>query len=124
MADEHLKFWTTPPNVFLVATSSATGKVLGCISYRQINPTTVEMHRLCVDFNFRGLGIGSRLVQALRKTAKQNGYEVMYLETSSSQFDAIRIYDKEFQYLRDAYFDHPFFDYVSGLRVVSYIARL
>lgn len=122
MSDELLSFWTSPPNVFLVATSSE--KVVGFISYRQINPTTVEMHRLNVDLAFRGLGIGSLLVQALKKTAKQKGYQVMYLETTSSQKNAIKLYGKTFQYLRDIEFDHPFYKYVSGLNYVAYISRL
>ena len=62
MRDPALEFWTTPPNVFLVATNTS-GMVVGCISYRIITPDTVEMHRLTVDSKSRGLGIGRKLVQ-------------------------------------------------------------
>lgn len=101
MADADLKFWTTPPNAFLVATSDTSGDILGCISYRQINPTTVEMHRLQVDPNVRGLGIGRKLVQTLMDIARDEGYETVYLETTSPQFEAINLYTKMgFQFLR------------------------
>ena len=40
MKDSHLKFWTTNPNVFLVAITEESKKVVGCISYREISPNT------------------------------------------------------------------------------------
>ena len=53
MKDKTLKFWTTPPNVFLVATAPILPNViLGCISYQEINPTTVEMNRLGPSMSF------------------------------------------------------------------------
>ena len=126
MADEELKFWTTPPNVFLVATSKeADNKVLGCISYRVINPTTVEMHRLSVDSSLRGLRIGEKLVNALQDTAKENGYEAMYLETSSAQIAAIKLYKRlQFNFLHRCKFEYPFLDIISGLYVVAFMKSL
>ena len=94
MQDKELTFWTTPPNKFLVATDSTSGRVLGCISYRKIAEDTVEMHRLSVDPNCRGLGLGQKLVQELLSTAKQNGFTSMCLETSSSQKSAIKLYER------------------------------
>ena len=53
MKDKTLKFWTTPPNVFLVATAPILPNIiLGCISYQEINPTTVEMNRLGASMSF------------------------------------------------------------------------
>ena len=49
MYDPELEYWTTNPNIMLVAKSNKSGKVLGMISYRQISHDTVEMHRLAVD---------------------------------------------------------------------------
>ena len=40
MKDPDLKFWTTKPNVFLVAVQEETKKVVGCISYREIDSDT------------------------------------------------------------------------------------
>ena len=59
------------------------------------------MHRCSVDSNCRGLGIGKKLVEALEKKAKENGYEHMYLETSTPQVGAWKMYEKcGFQFLR------------------------
>ena len=71
MRDAALEFWTTPPNVFLVATNTS-GMVVGCISYRIITPDTAEMHRLTVDSKSRGLGIGRKLVQELLDNVVKN----------------------------------------------------
>ena len=80
MKDVELKYWTTKPNLFLVA-ETESGKIVGCIAYRQITPNTVEMHRLSVNSNYRKLGIGRKLLETLINTAKENGYDTMYLET-------------------------------------------
>ena len=40
MKDPDLKFWTTKPNVFLIAVHKETKKVVGCISYREIDSDT------------------------------------------------------------------------------------
>ena len=83
MKDKNLSFWTTSPNVFLVASAPIMpNMILGCISYKKIDPYTIEMNRLVVDTDFRGMKIGRKLVQALIDVAKENGYENMYLETS------------------------------------------
>ena len=125
MADTELKFWTTHPNVFLVATSVSSGKVLGNISYRQLNSTTVEMHRLAVNSDFRGLGVGRKLVQKLLDTAKENGYETMYLTTSTPSFSAIKLYEKMgFKFLRYNDFEASFLGKFTGLKILAYTQRL
>ena len=125
MADKALVFWTTPPNVFLVAASSSTDKALGCISYREIAADTVEMHRLSVDSKARGLGVGWRLVKALLNTAQEKGYEKLYLETSSAQIPAIRLYDSlDFMTREDKKFGMFFYDALSGLHIVAYTYKL
>ena len=125
MADKALKFWTTSPNVFLVAVSPSTDQVLGCISYRQIAADTVEMHRLSVESKARGLGIGPKLAKALFDTAKKNGFKQLYLETSSPQIPAIKLYDRmNFSLRQDKKFGMWLFDALSGLNIVAYTYRL
>ena len=124
MKDQELKFWTTKPNVFLVATTDS-GKIVGCISYRQINTDTVEMHRLAVDGEFRKLSIGQKLVQALIDTAKENGYDVLYLETSNAQMNARRLYERmNFKFLHYMGLEWPGLDYVTGIKVCAYLMNL
>jgi GNAT superfamily N-acetyltransferase len=100
---------------------------LGCISYKKINPTTVEMNRLAVDSGFRGMKIGRKIVQSLIDVAKENGYGNMYLETSGpygTKWDALYLYEKmNFKYLRSMGFSWPgcIFGCFTSIRVVSYI---
>lgn len=125
MADKALKYWTTSPNVFLVATSPSTEQVFGCISYRQIAEDTVQMHSLSVDNRARRQGIGHTLVKALLKIGRENGYKKLYLETTSPQHDAIKLYDKMNFYLRqEKKFGNFLLDALSGLNIVAYTHRL
>ena len=125
MADKALKYWTTSPNVFLVAISTSTQQVLGCISYRQIAADMVEMHRLSVDSKARGLGVGWNLAKSLFDTAKENGYKKLYLETSSAQIPAIKLYDRmNFSTRQDKKFGTLSLDALSGLNIVAYTYRL
>ena len=125
MNDKELKFWTTKPNTFLVA--KVNGKIVGCGSYRQLNPDTVEMHRLSVDCNFRGRKIGRKLVEALIKSAKNDGYTSMYADTSNAQIDAWKMYQKMgFGFLRRSDFGPGAFlaNHFSGLCIYVYIRRI
>ena len=131
MKDKSLKFWTTPPNVFLVATAPILPNlILGCISYKEINPTTVEMNRLVVDSGFRGMKIGRKIVQSLIDVAKENGYENMYLVTSGpygTKWNALYLYEKmNFKYLRSMGFSWPtcILGCFTSIRGVSYIYRI
>ena len=139
MKDPELKYWTKPPGVFLVATTESE-KVCGCICYEQINADTVEMHRLAVDGEFRGLKIGRKLVQALIDTAKENGFDNLFLETSNAQINANKLYQKmNFKFLVgpgpelsnfQAHQCAPSFSfltfayYFSGIKSVCYIMQL
>ena len=109
------------PNVFLVAID-VSGEFLGCISYKQIMPDTVEMSRLAVDSKFRGQNIGQKLIQTLLDTANENGYDSMYLETSNAQIGAIKLYEKmNFRSLRDLPLPWPILDILSGLKIKAFV---
>ena len=90
MKDPQLKSWTTLPNILLVATTDS-GKVVGCIAYKQVNLDTVELGRNSVDKEFRRLGIGQKLLRTILKTAKDNGYETVLVSTSMAQLGARKL---------------------------------
>lgn len=120
-----LKFWTTEPNVFFVATLSRTGQVIGCIAYQEMSQKTVEMSRLSVDPMFRGLGIGKKLVQVLLDAARKNGYDTVYAITTSPQFGATKLYEKmSFKFVGKSNFDSSLFNYISGIRLVTFSYKL
>ena len=121
MKDPELKSWTTLPNIFLVATTDS-GKVVGCIAYKQINLDTVRLGRNSVDKEFRRLGIGQKLLRTILKTAKDNGYETVLVSTSIAQLHAQKLYEKmnfEFVCFKPSLF-HPIFTYLTGLKAVEY----
>ena len=121
MKDPQLKSWTTLPNIFLVATTDS-GKVVGCIAYKQVNLDTVELGRNSVDKEFRRLGIGQKLLRTILKTAKDNGYETVLVSTSIAQLHAQKLYEKmnfEFDCFKPSLF-HPIFTYLTGLKAVEY----
>ena len=122
MKDMELKYWTTQPNLFLVA-ETESGRIVGCISYRQITPNTVEMHRLSVHSNYRKLGIGRKLLQTLINTAKENGYDTMYLETWPRPAEIL--YEKmEFKFFREKTYLSSAIDYLTGMKLLCYIYRM
>ena len=121
MNDEELKFWTTPPNLFLVA-ETESGNIAGCISYQEITPDAVEINRLSVDFRFRKLGIGQKLVETLIRRAKENGYDTIYLETWPRPVEAM--YKKmKFKFLREKPDRSPIIDFFTGVKLLCYIYR-
>ena len=56
-------------------------KPAGCIALRKINDDICEMKRLFVRDDFRGSGLGKRLIERLIKEAKEIGYRKMRLDT-------------------------------------------
>ena len=125
MADKVLSYWTTPPNVFLVATSCSAQQVLGCISYRKIEEDSVQMHSLSVDPNFRRCGVGRKMVQALIDIGRENGYKIMYLETTSAQLGAIELYSRmDFSLKEEKKFGNFLYDALSGLNLVAFTYKL
>ena len=124
-----MKYWTTTPNVFFIAKSKESGRILGFIGYKQITSNTVEMKRLSVDPDFRGLKIGEYLVEFLIATAQKNGYDSMYLTTSQAQIVAQKLYEKfGFEFLH--FLSMPLsafeinFSYFCGLKRMAFLKRI
>lgn len=74
------------------------GDVLcGCIAYRslpQLDGKCCEVRRFYVKSDFRGMGIGRKLLTELLYKAKRKGYEYAYLDTFLHMDRAMYLYDE------------------------------
>ena len=67
---------------------------VGCGCFRHYDASTVEVKRMFVKGNKRGLGIASGILKELEKWAKELSYQTVVLETGSLQHEALALYRK------------------------------
>jgi len=68
-------------------------KLAGCVGLRKIGEGVCEMKRLFVRTEYRGLGLGRKLMKAIITEAQSIGYQQMRLDTLSAQMQtAIAMY--------------------------------
>lgn len=67
---------------------------VGCGAIKQYEDTTMEVKRMYVLPNHRGLGIGSTILLNLETWAKELSFHKCVLETGKKQPEAIQLYTK------------------------------
>jgi GNAT superfamily N-acetyltransferase len=82
--------YAPPEGRMLLATYSA--KAAGCAAFHCMTPGICEIKRMYVRPEFRRLGIGRQLAQALIPEAREAGYGIMRLETTTFMDKAITMY--------------------------------
>ena len=80
-----------PATVFLVA--RLQGAVVGCGAMRRLETRLGEVKRMFVRPEFRGRGVGRRILAAIEAAAGAAGMRTLRLETGARQPEAIRLYE-------------------------------
>lgn len=69
-------------------------KAVACGCFKKYDKNTIEIKRMFVSPEARGLGLAQRVLQELELWAKQFNYSVSVLETLHKQQEAINLYQK------------------------------
>lgn len=78
-------------NVFIVYLDE---KPVACGCFKKYNKESVELKRMFVLPEARGLGLAQLVIKELEAEAKNQGFEVLILETLYKQIEAINLYQK------------------------------
>jgi len=70
-------------------------KPVGCGCFKKFDEQSVEIKRMYVEPELRGLGIASTVLNELEKWAKESGFEYTVLETGLKLDDANALYRKQ-----------------------------
>jgi len=81
------------PEYFFIAAWKGQD-VLGIASFRRVSGTYVEIKRLYVSHQNRGLGLAIKLMDALEEKAIQEGFSEARLETGIHQNEALSLYQR------------------------------
>jgi len=79
-------------SAFLVG--SLGGRPVACGAYRPMSPYVAEIKRMYVEPDYRGRGLGRRILHELEVRARRDGYSWTRLETGTLQPEAIRLYER------------------------------
>lgn len=80
-----------PPGGALIL-ALVDGKAAGCVALRKISEGICEMKRLYVRDNYRGLGIGKKLITMIIKEARRLNYHYIRLDTLPTMDKAQDLY--------------------------------
>jgi DNA-binding MarR family transcriptional regulator/N-acetylglutamate synthase-like GNAT family acetyltransferase len=81
-----------PAGVFVVATSD--GEPVACGGLQDIAPGVGELKRMWVHDDWRGAGLGSRLLRHLEDQARGFGHGTVRLDTNAALTEAIGMYQR------------------------------
>jgi DNA-binding MarR family transcriptional regulator/GNAT superfamily N-acetyltransferase len=95
-----------PDGVFLVMRSDAAP--IGCGGVLRVDDRSGEIKRMWVHPDWRGLGLGSRLLARLETAARDLGRDRIVLDTNATLLEAIAMYERAGYRSIERYNDNPY----------------
>jgi len=81
-----------PDGFFVVATSD--GELVACGGVQRLPDGAAEVKRMWVHDDWRGAGLGARLLRHLEDRARARGHAVVRLDTNDTLVEAIAMYER------------------------------
>jgi DNA-binding MarR family transcriptional regulator/GNAT superfamily N-acetyltransferase len=103
--DKDAKLLTPPTGVFTVAVCD--GEPVACGGLHTLGPGIGELKRMWVHDDWRGAGLGSRLLRHLEEQARALGHRIVRLDTNEALTEAITMYERAGYQRVDRYNDNP-----------------
>lgn len=106
VSEEDVAAFTRPQGAFVVATQH--GSPVACGGVRRLDPDTVEIKRMWVHDDWRGVGLGSRLLRHLESLAGDLGCLRIVLDTNRVLGEAVALYGRAGYREIERYNDNPY----------------
>ena len=95
-----------PHGTFVVVRND--GANVGCAGLHRIDSATGEIKRMWIDPDWRGVGLGRRLLGHLESRAKALGCATVVLDTNETLAEAIAMYERAGYARTERYNDNPY----------------
>jgi DNA-binding MarR family transcriptional regulator/GNAT superfamily N-acetyltransferase len=105
-ADHDAAAMSAPHGAFVVVRDDRD--VIGCGGVLRIDRRTAEIKRMWIGVDWRGLGLGRRLLVHLENVARDLGYRRVVLDTNETLCEAIAMYRSHSYVAIDRYNDNPY----------------
>jgi len=114
--DDINKYYLLNDGAFIIVEDE--GKIIAIGGLLKINSRCAEIKMMRVKYEYQGSGIGTKLLKHLEQIAKEKEYSELYLDTSSKQIAAQRLYEKngykKYKIIKEKMLDVYFYKKIIG----------
>lgn len=97
-----------PPTGSFIVGLGPNGELIGCGALQGLDANDVEIKRMWIAPDARGLGLGKQLLDHLERTARNLGYRRALLDTNDTLTPAISLYERSGYTPTPPYNDNPY----------------
>lgn len=97
----------TPPAGYLLM-ARLDGRPVGCGALKRLDAQEAEVKRVWTSSDARGLGVASRMMDALEALAREVGFKIVKLDTNRTLIEAQAMYAKRGYRTIERYNDNPY----------------